>query len=107
MGRNVFEKIGCKIPVRIDDTHTSASFNVLEDEIPKEGGLSDSAFSHGVEVLTSIGERKNKGRLSPPLLVYPNDYLVAHTQTSPYSAEKFWTRFLCALRSESLATFGC
>ena len=52
---NALKDFLCQISMRVDEADSASCFDVLENQIAKEGALSRSGFSDGVKVLAPSG----------------------------------------------------
>src|SRR5579859_7035642 len=79
---NVIKDFSSQIAVRVNDADTVARLDVLENQVAKQRCLTSAGFSNGVEVMSPIFGKKNKGHFLPPLLMNSQDD-VLHISSEP------------------------
>ncbi len=71
-GRNVVQQFLGQIAVGVNDPDSMSKGDVLDDQVPQEGGLAGTGFSDDVDVLALIRGRYAKRLRLPPAVTFSN-----------------------------------
>lgn len=87
VGRDVIEQLLGQIAVRVDQTHSVALQDELQNEIAQESGLARAGFTDDVGVVAGIRHLKTERHLAAPRLPHADVKVIVHAHAWRQAAQ--------------------